>query len=79
MGGRSLTYHFPICRYIIQARAPTCPHSHKNGEEEIMGSTFVRKWGRRPDYKKEETEVEICGTLLEEESFLCHVLPKAAG
>lgn len=44
-----------------------------------MGSTFVRKWGRRPDYKKEETEVEICGALLEEESFLCHVLPKAGG
>lgn len=40
-----------------------------------MGSTLVRKWGRRPDFKKEETEVEICGTLLEEESFLCHVLP----
>lgn len=37
-----------------------------------MGSTLVRKWGRRPDTKKEEAGVEM---LLEEESFLCHVLP----
>lgn len=37
---------------------PTLTHEG----EAIMGSTLVRKWGRRPDSKKEETEVEICGT-----------------
>lgn len=84
MGERSLTYHFPIWIYITQAHTLTCPPlTHMKsltpqGEEEIMGSSLERKWGRRPDLKKEETEAEIHGKLFEEESFQCQ-FPQVCG
>lgn len=45
MGGRSLTYHFPICRYIIQARAPTCPHSTQKRRGGNNGQYFCKEMG----------------------------------
>lgn len=82
MGEGSLTYHFPICRYITQTRTLACPPlTHMKsltpqGEEEIMGTTLERKWGRRPDLKKQRSR--YTEKWFEEESFQCH-FPQVCG
>lgn len=87
MGGRSLTYHFPICRYIMRVRTPIYPPlTHMKswtplGRRRNKGHYFSQKMGKEARLKKKKrkkkrkTEVEICGTQLEEESFLHRVHP----
>lgn len=66
--GRSLTYHHMQIHHasVHTHMPPTHTHEKLNprGENEIMGTTLVRKWGRRPDLKKRKEQrlryVECC-------------------